>query len=40
MVPLIEVLGFCDEFYFSRRFREITGKSPSEFRAILSQGRV
>ncbi len=33
-------LGFCDEFYFSRRFREITGKSPSEFRAILPQGRV
>lgn len=32
---IAENLGFCDEFYFSRRFREITGKSPREFRAIL-----
>ena len=32
---IAERLGFCDEFYFSRRFREITGKSPREFRAIL-----
>ncbi len=29
---LAETLGFCDEFHFSRRFREITGKSPREFR--------
>lgn len=28
-------LGFCDEFYFSRRFKEITGKSPRDFRAAL-----
>ena len=34
-----ERLGFCDEFYFSRRFREVTGKSPREFRAILPQGK-
>ena len=27
-----ETLGFCDEFHFSRRFREITGESPREFR--------
>lgn len=35
---IADKLGFCDEFYFSRRFREITGKSPREFRAILPQG--
>jgi AraC-like DNA-binding protein len=29
---LAETLGFCDEFHFSRRFREVTGKSPREFR--------
>jgi AraC-like DNA-binding protein/uncharacterized cupin superfamily protein len=28
-------LGFCDEFYFSRRFKEITGQSPREFRHEL-----
>lgn len=31
-------LGFCDEYYFSRRFRQVTGKSPREFRADLPQG--
>ena len=35
---IAERLGFCDEFYFSRRFREITGRSPREFRAILPSG--
>ncbi len=35
---IAERLGFCDEFYFSRRFREVTGKSPREFRAILPLG--
>jgi AraC-like DNA-binding protein len=25
-------LGFCDEFYFSRAFRKVTGRSPSSFR--------
>jgi len=29
---IAETLGFCDEFHFSRRFREVTGKSPREFR--------
>lgn len=32
---IAEELGFCDEFYFSRRFREITGKSPRRFRDSL-----
>ncbi|PTY03035.1 hypothetical protein DB346_07210 [Verrucomicrobia bacterium LW23] len=29
---IAEALGFCDEFYFSRRFRQITGQSPRAFR--------
>lgn len=32
---LADRLGFCDEFHFSRRFREWTGQSPSEFRRSL-----
>lgn len=32
---IAEQLGFCDEYYFSRRFRQVTGKSPREFRATL-----
>lgn len=32
------VLGYCDEFYFSRRFKEITGKSPREYRRNLPFG--
>ncbi len=27
-----EILGFCDEFHFSRRFRQETGQSPRQFR--------
>jgi len=27
-----ETLGFCDEFHFSRRFRQVTGQSPRAFR--------
>lgn len=33
---IAERLGFCDEFYFSRKFKEITGKSPRAFRRGLA----
>ncbi len=29
---LARACGFCDEFHFSRRFKQITGLTPSEFR--------
>ena len=32
---IAEALGFCDEHHFSRRFSEVTGKSPREFRRNL-----
>ncbi|MDR2980935.1 MAG: AraC family transcriptional regulator [Puniceicoccales bacterium] len=32
-------LGFCDEFYFSRRFKQITGKAPKVFRQETAFGR-
>ncbi len=28
-------LAFSDEFHFSRRFKQITGRSPAQFRALL-----
>lgn len=34
---IASTLGFCDEFYFSRRFRQITGQSPRQFRQRLSR---
>lgn len=35
---LADRLGFCDEFHFSRRFREYTGQTPTEFRRYLPKG--
>ena len=35
---LADRLGFCDEFHFSRRFRETTGRTPGEFRRSLPRG--
>jgi AraC-like DNA-binding protein len=32
-------LGFCDEFHFSRRFKQIVGLSPREFRQQISRER-
>ena len=29
---IAESLGFCDEYYFSRRFKQMTGRSPRAFR--------
>jgi len=37
---IAERLGFCDEFYFSRRFKHVTGRSPSRFRADLPRVRA
>jgi AraC-like DNA-binding protein len=36
---IAEGLGFCDEFYFSRRFKQVTGRSPRQFRATLPRAR-
>lgn len=30
-----ERFGFCDQFYFSRKFKELFGKSPKEFRKMI-----
>jgi AraC-like DNA-binding protein len=32
-------LGFCDEFHFSRRFKQIVGVSPREFRQQIPRGK-
>ena len=36
MGEISSALGFCDQFYFSRRFKEKYGKTPSEYRRELS----
>ncbi len=33
-------LGFSDEFHFSRRFKQITGRSPTQFRALSSRRKA
>lgn len=33
-------LGYCDEFHFSHRFKEITGRTPRQFRAALPLRRT
>ena len=35
-----EALGFRDVFFFSRQFRQRTGRTPTEFRAALPRGLV
>lgn len=32
-------LGFCDEFHFSHRFKQLTGQTPRRFRASLPRRR-
>ena len=32
---IAEELGFCDEFHFSKRFKQVQGISPADFRARL-----
>jgi AraC-like DNA-binding protein len=32
---IAETLGFCDEFHFSRRFRQVTGQSTRAFRRTI-----
>lgn len=34
---IAEQFGFNDEFHFSRRFKQITGRSPTQFRALSSR---
>lgn len=29
-------LGFCDQFYFSNRFKELSGQTPSQYRKTVS----
>ena len=32
-------LGFCDPYHFSRRFKQLAGRTPRQFRAGLPRGR-
>ncbi len=33
-------LGFSDEFHFSRKFKQVIGQSPRQFRRSLSRSRA
>ena len=34
---IADSLGYCDEYFFSRQFKRVTGTSPGEFRAKFSR---
>jgi AraC-like DNA-binding protein len=34
---IAERFGFCNEYYFSRRFKQVVGETPNEYRARLQQ---
>ena len=36
---IAETLGFANEFHFSRRFKQFTGQSPTEFRRSVSRAK-
>lgn len=40
LAQIATALGFCDQFYFSRRFKEKCGMTPSEFRRRHRVGLV
>ena len=35
---IARTLGFCDEAYFSRVFKQVTGRSPREYRRRQEAG--
>ena len=37
MIDISEKFGFCDRFYFSRRFKEKTGQTPRQYRQKLTK---
>ncbi len=40
LCAIAEVVGFCDDSHFSRRFKERTGLSPSDYRAVCQSQRL
>ena len=37
VAEIADGLGFCDPFHFSKRFKRLTGESPSDYRRQLRQ---